>query len=62
VTLALDAPRHVRILRGELEVAARAFRPSTTEHPQTPTPLPMAGRVTILDHLPIQPVTRECAS
>ena len=31
VTLALDAPRNVRILRGELERAAREF--------ETPTPL-----------------------
>ena len=32
VTLALDAPRHVRILRGELEQAAREFRdPLPTE-------------------------------
>ena len=33
VTLALEAPRTVRILRGELEQAAREFRePTTTEN------------------------------
>jgi carbon storage regulator len=62
VTLALDAPRHVRILRGELEVAANAFRPPTAERPKTPATLPVPGRVTLLDHLPIQPVSRECAT
>ena len=33
VTLALDAPRDVRILRGELERAAREFELSTDGHP-----------------------------
>jgi carbon storage regulator len=54
VTLALDAPRSVRILRGELEVAAREFRPTTPELPQFPrnaTP-----RAPILEHNPTQVV------
>jgi carbon storage regulator len=35
VTLALDAPRNVRILRGELEQAAREFRePSEKDEPE----------------------------
>jgi carbon storage regulator CsrA len=38
VTLALEAPRTVRILRGELEKAAREFRePETGEATQTAT-------------------------
>jgi carbon storage regulator len=61
VTLALDAPRHVRILRGELEQAARAFRepaePAAAAHT-----LPVPGRMAILNQLPIQPVGRECVT
>ncbi len=35
VTLALDAPREVRILRGELEKAAREFQESSETKPAT---------------------------
>ena len=31
VTLAIDAPRDIRILRGELEAAAKAFEPAEEE-------------------------------
>ena len=36
VTLALDAPRNVRILRGELEHVAREFRTPTPAHVEIP--------------------------
>jgi carbon storage regulator len=42
VTLALEAPRDVRILRGELEQAAKQFRPpvaETTAEVLAPLPL-----------------------
>jgi carbon storage regulator len=62
VTLALDAPREVRILRGELEVAAREFRPSGTNCAEAAAPLPMPARVAILNNLPVQSVARHCAT
>jgi carbon storage regulator len=65
VTLALDAPRSVRILRGELEQAAHAFRgpnQPSAERPQTTPTLPMNGRITILNHLPVQPAARDCVT
>lgn len=56
VTLALEAPRNVRILRGELEGAAREFRaPVEEEHPAT-TGATGASRVTVLDHIPVHAV------
>jgi carbon storage regulator len=54
VTLALDAPRNVRILRGELEVAAREFRPPTPEMPERPRAV--APQAAFLDHNPSQAV------
>ena len=41
-TVALDAPRHVRILRGELESAAREFDapPAIETPPRVPTACP----------------------
>jgi carbon storage regulator CsrA len=54
VTLALDAPRNVRILRGELERAAREFH----HPPQMTSPSPVtsstvvSGRMAILNNLP----------
>ena len=43
VTLALDAPRHVRILRGELHAPAREFRAQPAENrPSTPPLSPPA--------------------
>jgi carbon storage regulator len=55
VTLALDAPRNVRILRGELEAAARAFEaPIPDRHEPTPRLTP-SNRVAILSNLPAPP-------
>jgi carbon storage regulator len=68
VTLALDAPRNVRILRGELEMAAREFRaPSTCAcSDSTPAaaevPAPAPNRVAVLDHIPVHALTHECAT
>jgi len=63
VTLALDAPRHVRILRGELEAAAREFRPQSTEsQPSTSSALAAPARPPLLNHAPASPVCREYAS
>jgi carbon storage regulator len=44
VTLALDAPREVRILRGELERVAKEFTPPVqpaANGPAVPAPLPL---------------------
>lgn len=62
VTLALDAPRDVRILRGELETAAREFRaPAETSMPAD-AEAPISSRVTVLDHIPVHAMTHECAT
>ena len=54
VTLALDAPRHVRILRGELECAAREFRtPGEEVHEAAAQAGAVPSRVTVLDHVPV---------
>jgi carbon storage regulator len=61
VTLALDAPRDVRILRGELEQAARAFRspiPDQRELSNTPA---TGSRIPILSSMPAQPAGRDYA-
>jgi carbon storage regulator len=61
VTLALDAPRNVRILRGELERAAREFRPAQmTSSPSTSATV-MPGRMAILNNLPAAPAGRDFA-
>jgi len=62
VTLALDAPRYVRILRGELEGAAREFR--TTGAPSGPAApsVPVPARVAILDHIPVHSTAHNCAT
>ncbi|MEX0642397.1 MAG: carbon storage regulator [Pirellulales bacterium] len=61
VTIALGAPRDVRILRGELERAAREFREPDEEHEaheahvtecKPCVPLPSTGREAILNGLP----------
>jgi carbon storage regulator len=65
VTLALDAPRDVRILRGELEQSAREFR---SEEKSNPSPLEAGASalaptsVTILHSLPAEAVGHECAT
>ena len=65
VTIALGAPRDVRILRGELERAAREFREPSGEHgaheplakeSQPCVPLPNSGRDAILNGIPTSPV------
>jgi carbon storage regulator len=61
VTLALDAPRNVRILRGELERAAREFRPPESNCQHSTPPAAVAGRVTILNNLPTEPAGRDFA-
>jgi carbon storage regulator CsrA len=52
VTLALAAPRNVRILRGELEAAAREFRAPGDDTPASNN-VPTTSSVTILDHVPV---------
>jgi carbon storage regulator len=67
VTIALAAPREVRILRGELERAAREFREPSgdKERPAADckpcVPVPNAGRVTIFNGLPTSTVGRDFA-
>ena len=58
VTLALDAPRTVRILRGELEQAAREFRVPEND----PGPEPYAiihRRMSVVPEITTQPLTRD---
>jgi carbon storage regulator CsrA len=60
VTLALEAPRDVRILRGELERAAKEFKAQASQLPNAvatvmPAPLP------ILNNLPSAPAGRDFA-
>ncbi len=55
VTLALDAPRNVRILRGELEAAARSFDETPASHTnQATSRLAPSTRVSILNNLPAE--------
>ncbi|MCI0332450.1 MAG: carbon storage regulator [Planctomycetes bacterium] len=60
VTLALDAPRHVRILRGELEAAAREFRTPCAEDRPATNAAPTPSRVTVLEHVPVHAVGHDC--
>ena len=54
VTLALDAPRDVRILRGELEQAAKEFnRPAGDEAATRPAAI--LGPLPLLNNLPSEP-------
>jgi carbon storage regulator len=57
VTLALDAPRHVRILRGELQSAAREFRSPGCEEDSTLNGKAAPHHVTILDHVPVHAIS-----
>ena len=63
VTLALDAPKDVRILRGELEQAAREFRdPPGPEQREIPEPYILTHHhVSILEGSPQSPVPRDFA-
>ena len=57
VTLALDAPRHVRILRGELEPAAREFcAPCCDDHAGIDGSA-APHHVTVLDHVPVHAIS-----
>jgi carbon storage regulator len=65
VTLALDAPRDVRILRGELEQAAREFRVDETSDTNATAPTPSIvapSSAAILHSLPVEAVGHECVS
>ncbi len=65
VTLALDAPRNVRILRGELEGAVREFRPcehSDDAHADSAQPAANPASVTIFHNLPAETVGRHCVT
>jgi carbon storage regulator len=55
VTLALDAPRTVRILRGELEAASREFR-TTSDDNATTSGAPAPSHVTVLNHVPVHSI------
>ena len=64
VTLALEAPRDVRILRGELNQAAREFRPAVNGLPaehKSANSLAAGSRFTVLNGLPAQPASRDFA-
>lgn len=50
VTVALDAPRHVRILRGELESAAREFHTHGPDDHATGSAVPAPHHATVIDH------------
>jgi carbon storage regulator CsrA len=59
VTIALDAPRDVRILRGELEQADREFR-TAPEEELGPEPFAMIHRrITAVPELPTQGLSRD---
>ncbi|HEX4412123.1 MAG TPA: carbon storage regulator [Lacipirellulaceae bacterium] len=63
VTLALDAPRDVRILRGELELAAKEFQ--DPPHPEEKAPAfqnDVVSNMAILHALPAEPVAGQCVS
>ena len=63
VTLALDAPRDVRILRGELEQAAKEFRGADhSDGNAAALQNGSAGNVAILQTLPAGAVARHCVS
>jgi carbon storage regulator len=62
VTLALDAPRDIRILRGELEVVAREFEPPRTQRAEPAQAFPRTHRLPMLNNLPAQAVGSDCVS
>jgi carbon storage regulator len=62
VTLALDAPRNVRILRGELERVAREFHaPEIASRSLSPPSAVVPGRIAILNNLPPASAGRDFA-
>jgi carbon storage regulator CsrA len=62
VTVALDAPRDIRILRGELEGPAREFRSPGPNGNQSAEPLVTPAHLSILRNLPATPVERHCVT
>jgi carbon storage regulator len=58
VTVALEAPRDVRILRGELEGPAREFRTAETQSSQPVQPLATPSHLAVLSSLPAGQVER----
>lgn len=58
VTVALDAPRDVRILRGELDGPAREFRSPTANRVQQAEPLVAPAHLSALHNLPAGAVER----
>ena len=54
VTVALDAPRDVRILRGELDGPAREFRSSVPKGDHAAEPLVTPAHLSVLHSLPTQ--------
>ena len=59
VTLALEAPREVRILRGELERVAKEFKPPSQQpviRSGMPAPLPLLN-----NNLAPEATSRDCA-
>jgi carbon storage regulator CsrA len=62
VTLALDAPRNVRILRGELEAAAKEFQSPPTGSNEPARRHTVSPRVTILPGLAAEQAGRHCVS
>jgi carbon storage regulator CsrA len=55
VTLALAAPRSVRILRGELDAAAREFH-TPADGAAPPSNLPAPSSVSVLDRVPVHAI------
>ena len=55
VTLAVEAPREVRILRGELKEAAEAFEPETTPEPRRRVPLSADTFIVTHDRMHLPP-------
>ena len=56
VTLALAAPRSVRILRGELDAAAREFRTPAEDQPLSGS-VPSPSAVSVLEHTPVHAIS-----
>ncbi|HYO26350.1 MAG TPA: carbon storage regulator [Lacipirellulaceae bacterium] len=52
VTVAVDAPRDVRILRGELKDAAEAFEEAPARAPERPSrrPAPLSAETFVISH------------
>jgi len=59
VTLALEAPRDVRILRGELQAPAREFREPSAEPRPSACPTEEV-RIPVLHAMPTQSPRSEC--